>query len=568
MTRASASTRDDARDVLARIVAVPETDLAAGVSIEPAHWAMLEAAAAAAPAVPRPQGLVGRPAPASAACWHLDALAHALAAGGCSQAGRARIRYHAKWLAHLIAPDDTEGLPRVTVLIPVYNRATVVTEAIDSCLAQTYPAIEIVVVDDGSSDPLGQALRPYGARVRTLVQANRGVSAARNAGAEAATGEFIHFLDSDNLLAPDCIAAKVDGWRAIADAELCFSTFDEIDADGRPCVITRTAVPDGGPRCPTTELMRAVAPRYPFIVSSVMLPRWLYLEVGGFEEDLRAYHEDTRLWFALGVRGTKAIAYDRHLSVKRHRADGLTRRWRLRGGDGTDEVVALRCTADLLAEPRRQAFVAGMFAPLLRRGVLAGEGERLDAARTRLLGALAGCHDAFARHRLSPLPVLLECLLALHGAGAALRAAGLARAAFRARLERGLREAMRGAAALDEPDVAHWIGADVTVVPPNPLRAMFRRIDAVAAPDERRRALAALTDALRACAHARSPRRWYAYALLVPAVGFVAARSLSGRLAWLGAGPAALAQARVLLPRVAARLRARLGHLVARARPR
>lgn len=91
----------------------------------------------------------------------------------------------------------------VSVIIPTYNRAHVLAEAIDSALAQTVPAHEIIVVDDGSTDDSCAVLARYGDRIRVLSQPNGGVSAARNAGMRMATGDWIAFLDSDDLWTAD-----------------------------------------------------------------------------------------------------------------------------------------------------------------------------------------------------------------------------------------------------------------------------------------------------------------------------------------------------------------------------
>jgi len=92
--------------------------------------------------------------------------------------------------------------PFISVVIPTYNYARYVTQAVDSVLAQTYPAGEIVVVDDGSTDNTRERLQPYWARIHYVYQANQGLSAARNAGIRVARGDVIALLDSDDLWHP------------------------------------------------------------------------------------------------------------------------------------------------------------------------------------------------------------------------------------------------------------------------------------------------------------------------------------------------------------------------------
>jgi glycosyltransferase involved in cell wall biosynthesis len=94
--------------------------------------------------------------------------------------------------------------PKVSVVIPTYNRAAKVQAGIHSVLAQTFSDLEVIVVDDGSSDGTGQILRDlFGDRIRYFAQANQGASVARNRGVEEARGEWIAFLDSDDIWEKD-----------------------------------------------------------------------------------------------------------------------------------------------------------------------------------------------------------------------------------------------------------------------------------------------------------------------------------------------------------------------------
>ena len=98
---------------------------------------------------------------------------------------------------------------RVTVIIPTYNHATYLPSAVDSALAQTLPGVEIIVVDDGSTDDTPTLVRErWGARVRYVRQDNRGLAAARNAGIAEARGDSLIFLDADDELLPRCAEAR------------------------------------------------------------------------------------------------------------------------------------------------------------------------------------------------------------------------------------------------------------------------------------------------------------------------------------------------------------------------
>ena len=90
--------------------------------------------------------------------------------------------------------------PKISVVIPTYNREDKVRKAIESALAQSFTDLEVIVVDDGSSDDTGQAFsETFGDRIRYYFQANQGASVARNKGIEEARGEWIAFLDSDDV---------------------------------------------------------------------------------------------------------------------------------------------------------------------------------------------------------------------------------------------------------------------------------------------------------------------------------------------------------------------------------
>lgn len=111
--------------------------------------------------------------------------------------------------------------PRLSCVIAVYNGEAYLDEAIDSLLAQTYPQVEIVVVNDGSTDGTAGVIGRYGDRVRALHQDNRGVSIARNRGIEISSGQLLCFLDADDWLDPRKIAAQAAEFLADPQLDLC-----------------------------------------------------------------------------------------------------------------------------------------------------------------------------------------------------------------------------------------------------------------------------------------------------------------------------------------------------------
>jgi glycosyltransferase involved in cell wall biosynthesis len=108
--------------------------------------------------------------------------------------------------------------PLVSIIMPCYNSEAFVDEAIRSVLRQTLQDFELIVIDDGSTDRSAEILARHGDRIRVISQANQGVSAARNAGINAAQGDFIAFLDSDDFWEPDFLGAMVNGMADPATA--------------------------------------------------------------------------------------------------------------------------------------------------------------------------------------------------------------------------------------------------------------------------------------------------------------------------------------------------------------
>ncbi len=124
--------------------------------------------------------------------------------------------------------------PRVSVVIPTYNRARYLVEAIESVLTQTLADREVIVVDDGSTDDTPAVIAPYLDRVRFLRQENRGLAAARNAGIREARGEFVAFLDSDDRFDPRMLEAVLGTFGEHPEAGAVCVAEREMDEEGRP----------------------------------------------------------------------------------------------------------------------------------------------------------------------------------------------------------------------------------------------------------------------------------------------------------------------------------------------
>lgn len=182
----------------------------------------------------------------------------------------------------------------VSVVIPTYNRSLWVREAIDSILAQTIPPLEIIVVDDGSTDGTRELLLSYGNRIAPFFQENRGVSAARNLGIVQAKGRFIAFLDSDDLWEKGKLACQLDFFRKNPEARICQTGEIWIRRGKRVNPMKKHAKLSGMIFEPSLRLC-LVSP------SAVMIRRDLLDEVGLFDETLPAC-EDYDLWLRIACR--------------------------------------------------------------------------------------------------------------------------------------------------------------------------------------------------------------------------------------------------------------------------
>jgi glycosyltransferase involved in cell wall biosynthesis len=190
----------------------------------------------------------------------------------------------------------------VSTIIPVLNRAALLSEAVASVLAQTYRPIEIVIVDDGSTDDTAAVADAFAAGdpdvVRVIHQANRGVGAARETGRLAARGDFIQYLDSDDVLLPKKFELQVAGLRDHPEcgASYGFTRWRHADGtvDSRPAKRTGEAVATMFPAMLEARLWDTPAPLYRAALVREAGP-WLDLRA---EED---WELDARM-AAIGVR--------------------------------------------------------------------------------------------------------------------------------------------------------------------------------------------------------------------------------------------------------------------------
>ncbi|MCG8687582.1 MAG: glycosyltransferase [Desulfobacterales bacterium] len=195
----------------------------------------------------------------------------------------------------------------VSVIIPTYNRAHVLERALDSVLVQDYKPIEIIVVDDGSTDDTTKVLDRYEGKIRVLTQTNKGVSAARNLGIRESCGRFIALLDSDDAWTSDKVRRQIDFFKANPDVLICQTEEIWIRNGKRVNPKFKHKKPSGMIFEPSLKLC-LVSP------SAVMIEKSLFNIKGMFNEDFPVC-EDYDLWLRIAL-DTPIYLIDKPCTIK------------------------------------------------------------------------------------------------------------------------------------------------------------------------------------------------------------------------------------------------------------
>jgi glycosyltransferase involved in cell wall biosynthesis len=210
----------------------------------------------------------------------------------------------------------------VSVVIPTYNRAGIISQTLDNLLEQSYPNFEIIVVDDGSTDETAAKLHEYGARIRVFRQANAGPAVARNKGVELARGEIIAFQDSDDLWKPTKLERQVSLLTKYGKSvPCCLCNAAMTDSEGRHW----TSFDDSliHPRHREglwLNVLEVLATRFVLFNQTAAIWRSAFEKVGGFPKDLK-YMEDYDLPLRLAMEGPWALI-EEPLVIYRHDPNG------------------------------------------------------------------------------------------------------------------------------------------------------------------------------------------------------------------------------------------------------
>ncbi len=214
----------------------------------------------------------------------------------------------------------------MSVIIPTYNRRTLVERALRSVMSQTRPVEEIIVIDDGSTDGTAEALKAsFGERIRYLWQQNAGVASARNHGLRIARGRYLALLDSDDEWLPEKNQLQVRWLESHPDFGMVLCDVMRMDADHRDFELfrRRDLLPEDGHILKWVLLEPALAP------ASAMMRRSVYESVGGFDESLPTAED-----------------LDYHLRVAARWKIGIVEQTLVRAMRGHDGLSSLERTCD------------------------------------------------------------------------------------------------------------------------------------------------------------------------------------------------------------------------------
>ncbi len=215
--------------------------------------------------------------------------------------------------------------PKVTVVIAAYNAERFIAQAIDAVLAQDLRHIEVIVVDDGSTDATGDILRRYSdPRLKVFRQKNGGVSAARNAGIAAAHAPYIFFLDADDILLPDALGRMVAVLDIMPQRVACFAHHIRIDEDGTE-LSSRTDLL--WKMFPADDTLRHLITKNFIVCGAICIRTAAARLVRGFNPAL-TWGEDWEFWCRLAMLGDFAAMRNEVVLKYRQHSASTNFRWR------------------------------------------------------------------------------------------------------------------------------------------------------------------------------------------------------------------------------------------------
>lgn len=297
-------------------------------------------------------------------------------------------------------------MPKVSVIIPTYNYGRYLIEAVESVLNQTYKDFELIVVDDGSTDNTREVLKPYLHRLRYMYQENQGISAARNRGFQESTGEYIAYLDADDVWLPEKLAKQIPLLDEDPSLGFVCGATHEMDQDGKIFHLRNK------PR--RSEDTFESLFRKNFIPTLTVVIRRSCLEtVGGFDTSL-PLSQDYDMWLRLAKR-YKFVYWNIPLAKYRVHANNISKNQSQRLRSHLKIISKKEISGDMswLKRRIRKAKVYDYFASLYYKEEHYGNAARLYFKATLTYPFLGRHYDQHARSAfpLAVCPAVIQIAL-------------------------------------------------------------------------------------------------------------------------------------------------------------
>lgn len=242
-------------------------------------------------------------------------------------------------------------MPEISVIIPTYNSSRYVTQAVDSVLAQTFDDLEVIVIDDGSTDDTESVMSRYSSPVRYIKQTNGGVSRARNHGIEESRGRYVAFLDADDTWFPNKLEKQMEAIRSQPSYHVCYSAFLIVDSNLAPIEVNRSK----RQRTALEDLL--MCGNVVGSICTVIYERSLFSKVGGFDPVL-SQCADWDMWVRLAAE-TDFLYVDEPLVTYRQHETNMSRNAPLLEKDSLlvlEKGFGMSNLPDALKARQREAF--------------------------------------------------------------------------------------------------------------------------------------------------------------------------------------------------------------------
>lgn len=285
----------------------------------------------------------------------------------------------------------------ISVIIPAYNAEAFLAEAVESALSQSFPAHEIIVVDDGSTDRTPEVAKKYNGRIKYVRQENAGPACARNRGIRLATGEYVAFLDADDIWKSDKLEEQVRAFRENPAAALVYSKINVINSKK----VNSSARPA---KAYSGKIFDNLLVENFILLSTVVVRSSALREVGCFDESLFTA-EDTNLYLKL-AKLHEIVCVDKVLVYYRKHGKNISDRFDIKVGtlDNLDNIIRrFPDTAPGSYPPMKEAYIR-RGTSLLRDYFSHSLYRECNATCRRLLGIKASEPSVLFYFALTKLP--------------------------------------------------------------------------------------------------------------------------------------------------------------------